>query len=167
MKGLAHVGIAGLIDEATGYQEVRDKKALQAILDKYLQDHARKWAKTFPDEFWIKLIKVKGYPSYMALKRPSFVGHWVNDIIYDRIKPGIRKKLNELNPRLPETGRRKKINTQYFTEDYGLPELKDHLKGVMILMDAAGGSEVQFNRMLNRALPKYGDTIEMPLEGDS
>ncbi|MBK9584584.1 MAG: hypothetical protein IPO55_01515 [Alphaproteobacteria bacterium] len=53
--------------------------------------------RTFPDEFWIKLIKVKGYPSYMALKRPSFVGHWVNDIIYDRIKPGIRKKLNELN----------------------------------------------------------------------
>jgi hypothetical protein len=167
MRALAHIGIIALVDEATGYQEVRDKKALEAILDKYLQDHARTWAKTFPDEFWVKLIKVKGYPSYMALKRPSFVGHWVNDIIYDRIKPGIRKKLNELNPRMPETGRRKKINTQYFTEDYGLPELKDHLKGVMLLMDAAGGSEVQFNRMLNRALPKYGDTIEMPLDSDS
>ena len=29
MKGLARLGIAGLIDEATGYQEVRDKQALQ------------------------------------------------------------------------------------------------------------------------------------------
>jgi len=26
-----------LIDEATGYQEIKDKKALQAILDKYLR----------------------------------------------------------------------------------------------------------------------------------
>jgi hypothetical protein len=36
MRGLAHVGIIALVDEATGYQEVRDKLALQEILDKYL-----------------------------------------------------------------------------------------------------------------------------------
>ena len=37
MKGLARTGIAGLIDEATGYQEVRDKHALQAMLDAFLR----------------------------------------------------------------------------------------------------------------------------------
>ena len=29
MRGLAHVGIVALVDEATGYQEVRDRLALQ------------------------------------------------------------------------------------------------------------------------------------------
>lgn len=44
---LAHVGIVGLIDEATGYQEVRDKLALQAILDAYLRKELVAWAKRF------------------------------------------------------------------------------------------------------------------------
>lgn len=35
MRGLAHVGIVALVDEATGYQEVRDGMALQAILDAF------------------------------------------------------------------------------------------------------------------------------------
>jgi hypothetical protein len=86
-----------------------------------------------------------------------------NDIVYDRIQPGIRKKLNEINPRL-ESGNRRNKNHQHFKDDYGLPELKDHIKGVMLLMDAAGGSSVQFDRLLNRALPKYGDTIDMLLD---
>jgi hypothetical protein len=31
MRGLAHIGIIALIDEATGYQEIRDRKALENI----------------------------------------------------------------------------------------------------------------------------------------
>jgi hypothetical protein len=37
-RGLARVGIVALVDEATGYQEIRDRLALQAILDKYVTD---------------------------------------------------------------------------------------------------------------------------------
>ncbi|MFH1739145.1 MAG: hypothetical protein ABIH23_09060 [bacterium] len=36
-RGFAHVGIVALIDEATGYQRIRDREALQAILDAYLR----------------------------------------------------------------------------------------------------------------------------------
>jgi hypothetical protein len=36
MRGLAHIGIIALVDEAIGYQEVRDRLALQAILDPVL-----------------------------------------------------------------------------------------------------------------------------------
>ena len=50
IRGLAHVGIAALVDEATGYQEVRDRKALRAILDKFLRKEFATWAKRFPDE---------------------------------------------------------------------------------------------------------------------
>lgn len=162
IRGLARIGIIALVDEATGYQYDREKDALQMILEQYLSDEKRKWSKTFPDEFWFKLIKVKGKDSYYAMNRPSYVGHWVNDIVYSRLAPGVKAKLNELNPRLP-SGRRKGINTQWLTDDYGLPELKDHLKKVMVLMDASS-SQKEFERLLNKSLPKYGDTIELDLD---
>jgi len=161
VRGFARVGIASLVDEATGYQNVRENDALQRILDRFLKDEARTWSKTFPDEFWQKLVKTKGYSSYYALKRPGFVGHWVNDIIYSRLAPGIKDKLKEINPRL-SSGTRKNRHHQHLTEDHGLPELKDHLKKVMVLMDASSNKR-EFERLLDKSLPKYGSTLDMDL----
>lgn len=162
IRSVAKVGIVALVDEATGYQYDREQDALQQILDKFLNDEARKWSKTFPDEFWFKLVKTKGYDSYMALKRPAFVGHWVNDIVYSRLAPGIKKKLKDLNPRAP-SGNRSVKHHQLLTEDHGLPELKDHLKKVMVLMDASS-NKAEFERLLDKSLPKYGDTLELPFD---
>ena len=50
-----------------------------------------------------------------------------------------------------------------YSEDHGLPELKPHLTKVMAYMDAAA-NDTQFMRMMNRGLPKFGDTYEMPLD---
>jgi hypothetical protein len=160
--GLANTTLDSILYQESGFWKAIEGQRVSEILDKYLQDHARKWAKTFPDEFWSKLIRVKGYPSFMALNRPAFVGHWVNDIVYDRLVPGARKRLNTVNPRLP-AGYRKNKNHQYTTDDFGLPELKAHLIKVMAYMDAAA-NETQFSRMLNRGCPKFGDTFEMPLD---
>jgi hypothetical protein len=158
---LANTTLDSIIYQESGFWTAVEGQRVSELLDKFLQDHERKWAKTFPDEFWIKLIKVKGYPSYFAMKRPAFIGHWVNDIVWDRLLPGARKKLNQLNPRLP-SGRRGHLHHQHTTEDYGLPELKAHLIKVIAYMDAAA-NDAQFMRMLNRGAPRYGDTYEMPL----
>jgi len=162
IRGLATVGIIALVDEATGYEEIRENSALQKILDKFLTSEARKWSKTFPDKFWKKLIKIKGYPNYMALKRPSFVGHWINDIVYSRLAPGVVEKLKEINPRTTK-GYRKSRHHQHLTADHGVPELRDHLTKVMVLMDAAANSR-EFTRLLNTSLPRFGDTLELPLD---
>lgn len=159
---LANTTLDSILYQESGFWKAIEGQRVSEILDKYLQDDARKWAKTFPDDFWVKLIRVKGYPSYVALKRPAFVGHWVNDIVYARLVPGAQKKLNEINPRMP-TGHRKNKHHQHATEDYGLPELKAHLIKVMAYMDAAA-NETQFERMLNRGCPKFGNTYEMPLD---
>ena len=58
---LARVGIIALIDEATGYQEIRDRQALQQILDKYLLKEYAAWAKRFPDEFYKQIFKLRGW----------------------------------------------------------------------------------------------------------
>jgi hypothetical protein len=60
IRALAHVGIVALVDEATGYQEVRNKEALQALLDAFLQKELAAWAKRFPDEFYKELFRLRG-----------------------------------------------------------------------------------------------------------
>ena len=74
IRGLARVGISALVDEATGYQEVRDRQALQKILDKYLTEEKAKWGKTFPDEFYKKLFTVRGIP--FTPPQRSVLGLW-------------------------------------------------------------------------------------------
>ncbi len=163
LRGLAHVGIIALVDEATGYQEIRDRIALQKILDKYLTGEYAKWTKTFPDEFYKQLFRLKKLPyPPTSMKRPSYVGHWTNDIVYCRLAPGVLHKLKQMNPRTASGSRRRKHH-QHLTRNYGLPELRDHLSNAMFLMRGCTDWN-DFKRRLNRAAPKFGDTIPLPLD---
>lgn len=163
LRGFANVGIIALVDEATGYQEVRDRLALQEILEKYLTDEWAKWTKTFPDEFYKELFRLRriDYPPRTSQK-PMYIGHWTNDIIYTRLAPGILKELKVKNPRLP-SGNRKRKHHQYFTRDIGHPELKQLLSNVIFLMRGCTTWQ-DFKRRLNRTRPKYGDTIPMDFD---
>ncbi len=162
----AKAGIISAIDEVTGYQEVREQDAIQKIVDKYLTDYAKRWAKMFPDEFWEKLLRAKGYESYIGLPRRSFVGHWVNDVVYSRMSPGILKKMKEINPRSPGRGRKYK-HTQFLTDDHGIPELRQHLIKAMTVMDVSIATGQDFGNLLQAVLPKYGDTLQLPLVVDA
>ena len=163
IRSLSKVGIIALVDEVTGYQEIRDRIALQKILEKYLTDEWAKWTKTFPDEFYKELFKLKNidYPPRTSQK-PSYIGHWTNDIVYTRLAPGILKELKEKNPRL-SSGQRKRKYHQYFTRDIGHPTLKEHLSNIIFMMKGCTTWN-DFKRRLNRARPKYGDTILMDFE---
>lgn len=164
IRAVAKVGIIALIDEATGYQEVRDRLALQRILDKYLTDEWAKWSKTFPDDFYKHLFRLKGlsYPPPPSGKKPRYVGHWTNYIIYSRLAPGVLKALKEKTPRLPSGARVRKFH-QHLTRDYGHPELKELLSNVIFLMKGCT-SWNDFKRRLNRAVQRFGDTIPMELD---
>ncbi|MDD5087182.1 MAG: P63C domain-containing protein [bacterium] len=165
MRGLAHVGIIALVDEATGYQEVRDRLALQKILEKYIAKELMPWTKRFPDEFYELMFELKGW-SYkpLSIARPSVVGHYTNDLVYSRLAPGVLQKLREITPR-DEKGRTRHRFHQRLTDDVGHPKLAEHLSGVMALMRAAPKKGwAQFYRMLQRAYPKLNQTIDMPLD---
>lgn len=167
MRALAHIGIIALVDEATGYQEIRDRHALKAILDKYLTDEWAKWSLTFPDDFYKHLFRLKGipYPTGDGNKKPSYVGHWTNDIVYSRIAPGVLAELKVKNPRDPETGERKRKHHMHFSRDYGHPVLKEHVSNATFLMSTCTDWH-DFKRRLDMAKPKFGNTIEMPLNGE-
>lgn len=165
MRGLARVGIVALIDEATGYQEVRDRKALQSILDAFLRKELAAWALRFPKEFYEQLFRLRGWTwDRISSKRPRIVGKITKDIVYARLAPGILKELETKNP-ANEKGYRKTRHHQWLTEDVGNPALAQHLHTVITLMKLSSSWE-QFYAMLNQAFPKRGDTLELPFMAD-
>lgn len=163
LRGFATVGIVALVDEATGYQDVRDRTALQKILEKYLTDEWAKWTKTFPDEYYKELFRLKEMPyPPTTSKRPSYIGHWTNDLVYSRLVPGVLKELKKKNPRLP-SGNRKRKHFQYLTQDIGNPALKEHLSNVIFLMRSCNEWE-DFKYRLDLAKPKFGNNLRFPFQ---
>ena len=163
IRGMAVVGIVALVDEATGYQDVRARRALEKILEKFLKDELGRWAKRFPDEFYKQMFTLKDWnydPS--TVKRPSVIGKYTNDIVYKRLAPGVLDEIRVRTPR-DEKGRAKHHYHRWLTEEVGHPRLQEHIASVIALMKAAT-SWRQFMAMLNRALPKYGETISLGLE---
>ena len=160
LQSVAVIGIISLIDEATGYQDIRDRLALQAILDQFLRKEWAKWAKRFPDEFYQNLLALRGWQySPLSTKRPGVIAHWTNDIVYERLAPGVLEELRKRNPP-NERGHRPHKHHQWLTEDVGHPALREHLSNVVFLMKAAP-NWTTFYRLLQRAKPKQGTTLEL------
>ena len=161
IRGLAQVGIIALVDEATGYQRIRDERSLASLLEKFLDQELQPWTRTFPFTFYEQIFRLKGWGSATAMKRPSVIGHYTNDFVYHRIAPGVLDELRSRNPVTPQ-GWRKNRHHQWFTPEFGNPRLKEHLEGVTALMRAAPSWD-SFKRSLDRAYPKEGKTIPLGL----
>lgn len=163
VRGFARVGIIALVDEATGYQEVRDRKTLEEILNKYLSEELRKWTPTFPTEYFQQIFRLKGWSApKLPTARPGVMAHYTNDIVYARLAPGVLQELQRLNPTV-SPGRRKHKHFQHLTADHGHPKLKEHLAEVVTLMKAAV-TWPEFRRLLDRVKPKVNAPGELPLE---
>jgi len=151
VRGLAKVGIVALVDEATGYQNVRENNALSALLDKYLNKELASWAKKFPDEFYKEMFRLKKW-DWSFKKRPKCVGKLTNDIVYERIAPELVKELESRNPK-DEMGRRAGAHHQLLTVDLGHPSLSQHLHAIIGLMRISTDWE-QFYNFLQVSFPK-------------
>ncbi len=161
LKGFAHVGITALVDEATGFQALRDRNDLQKILARFLSNEKLEWAKRFPDEFYMELFRLRSWQwRGMGVNRPQYVGKLTNQIVYERLAPGLLAQLKIRTPKdsKGQTGWRMH---QWLTNDFGVPKLREHLFGIIALMRASSNSN-KFIQLLQRAYPKIGDqqTIE-------
>lgn len=162
MRGLAHVGVIALVDEATGYQEVRAKDELNKILERYISKELLPWAKRFPDEFYKQLFRLHGWPyDPGSVKRPSVVGHMTNELIYQKLPPGILDELKRRNPK-NERGNRIHRHHQFLTDDIGEPHLEKQLAVVTSLMRASA-NKPEFMRLFRRAFPEKYPQQELPL----
>lgn len=97
-------------------------------------------------------LKERGWPGPDGVRRPSVIGKYTNDIVYDRLAPGVIEELKRKNPTLPSGGRQYKHH-QWFTPDIGHPRLKEHLAAAIALMKISNNWD-DFLRHLNRGLPR-------------
>jgi len=155
-------GIVSAVDEATGYQYLRAKTAIEEIIDNWLVKELQPWKKQFPVDYYKRIHELNGWQfNPTTLNGPRVIGRWTNDIVYDRLGPGLREQLHDYAGR-DEKGRLKHHLYQYLTGHYGIPELKSHLDGIVALMRAATNWP-QFKEMLQRAFPKPNTTLSMAL----
>ena len=161
-RGLAHIGIIALVDEATGYQYDRDRNELNRILEVYIAKELLPWTRQFPNEFYRQLFRLRGWQySPVSVKRPQYIGKLTNELIYDKLPPGVLNELRIKNPRTPK-GYRKHRFHQFLTEDIGHPHLGKQLAAVITLMKVSPNWR-RFYEMFKRAFPKSGEQLFLDL----
>lgn len=150
IRGLAKVGVTAIVDEVTGFQFERERDELQRLLEKYVSEEYRRWSAKFPPSYYENIFRLKG--KKLGTGRPQWLGHVTNNIIYDRILPGMREKLCEVNPTNGE-GHRARRHHQHITSGEAEQHLEQHIGNVVLLMRASGDWD-SFMELLDRALPK-------------
>jgi hypothetical protein len=153
MRALAHTGIIALVDEVTGYQNVRTKDALTKILEAFVAKELQPYVPTFPTEFYQEMFRLRGldYPKD-SVKRPRYFGSLTNDIVYKRLAPGVLEELKRVTPKL-DTGRHGNKLFQRLTTNKGYPKLREHLGAVVTMMQLSGDWH-DFLAKLDRLRPR-------------
>lgn len=161
IRGFARVGIAALVDEATGFQKDRAKDALAKILEAYVAKELQPWVKTFDSDFYEQMFRLRGlpYPPSNPNFRPRYFGLLTNDIVYRRLAPGVLDALKQENAKAEKKG---KLH-QHLTAGYGRQSLLKHLGKTQALMEVSENWP-DFMAKMNKVAPRHGDTIPMELE---
>lgn len=133
IRSLAKVAITALIDEATGYQFERDARALQELLALYISEEFLPWIKTFPDEFYKQMFRLRGWDYKGRFKTP-YAGQITNFLIYNRLPEGVLDELKRLNPVISKNGYRKYRLHQGLTKEKGYEHLTQHISTVTTMM---------------------------------
>lgn len=149
IRTLARVGIAALIDEATGYQYDRDHFALQTILNAYISEEFLKWQKRFPSNYYKEIFRLYNWKyDPHSLQKPSWIGHFTNKYVYKALPGGVLSELRRKNPK-NTNGNRLKKHHQLLSEDIGVVHLDKHLNKLITVMELSISLD-DFNSNFNK-----------------
>ena len=162
-NGFARVGVIALVDEATGYQDIRAKRALAEILERFLAKEMQPWSKTFPLEFYRQIYRLRGWkwPGIGNDKKPytpDIIGKYTDNFVYRRLVPGVLQELRERNPD------RRHRHHQWFNPEQGHPKLREHISGVIVVMKLSDTWK-EFKEQMDKVFPiewTEGDLFYLP-----
>jgi len=160
LKALTNHAIDDLVDAATGFEDMRKRRAIDRIIERYVEAEARPWVRMFDLDFYRHIYRLNQWefdPETTA--RPGVIGRWTNDI-YDRLAPGVRQTL-QLRVKRNASGRPTQKMTQYLTPDEGKPRLRELLEGVKLLMRMSSTWE-EFKLRLDEFYPRHDETPMLP-----
>ncbi len=159
MSAFAKVGILAIVDEITGFQEIREKDELQKILAKYISEEFLQWSKRFPDEFYKQMYRLKNWGEFQKAgqKMPQVIGKYTNELIYNQLPQGILDELKSKTPK-SECGNNLVKYHQHLTLNTGVPHLDKHLIAIITLMKVSNNWE-EFMFLFNKSLGKPAQGI--------
>jgi hypothetical protein len=166
MRAFAKVGITALIDEATGYQKLRPADGLRTVFDLILKKELASWFKRFPDEFYENIYKLKGWEwQGMAKNRYQVVAHYTNDLLYERIMPGLPEEFNRRNPK--NTKGHRPYKNQQLLNEIGEKLFAQQMFTILAVQRACLNKTRDkwgyFTRMIDEILPKKGKAQQLDL----
>ena len=145
------VWVTGIID---------DWREMQMLLRQEPTD----WTKRFPDDFFEHICRLHGWTwRGRGVNPPQVVGHYINDLVWDRLALGLRQAIELRIPRLPGGDHRERMH-QMLAAAVGIDALKLHLSVLMLHM-AAASTWGEFIFIVNRVLPKSGKHLPKPPKG--
>ena len=164
ISALARVGIIALIDEATGYQTVRDPGALRLLVEAYIEKEKREWEKEFPDDFYITLNKVYRSDPYikrakgaLVINKPQHFGNFTNKYVYGPLENGeVLRELQRINPQIDAKGTRKQRFHQFLKKGYGLAKLREQRQEILTILKLSDNIE-DFKRLYEKRFGPLDD----------
>jgi hypothetical protein len=143
LRSFAKVGIRALIYEQLGFEKFKHPEAFRILIESYLSDEIRKWAKEFPDELFYQMDRIYGNQPTTSRNRPQYYANFLRKYIYSPIEKGIvLKRLDEINPKDKEKGYRKHRHHSATSEEIGLPAIKSQIWQVVGILKASGSKRV-------------------------
>jgi hypothetical protein len=143
---------------------MRKRRAIDKIVERYVQKDAQKWVKMFDLDFYRHIFRLNNWefnPETTA--RPGVIGHWTNDI-YDRLAPGITPALHQRVKRNAKGRPTQKLGW-YLTPEEGKPRLRELLEGVKLLMRMSTTWD-EFKVRLDEFYPSFkDDQLKLPFSG--
>jgi hypothetical protein len=152
VRACAKVGIIALVDEATGYQQVREKRALQLKLEAFIAEDLQEWARMFPEEFWYQLARLEGV-RYSPRSRPLRWGKYVMAFVYDSIDPDVGKELRKINP---NPHHRK--NHHQWLKEFGREKVNNQIQQVIAIMKLCDDMD-EFKRKFDKVFQRDGTQL--------
>lgn len=156
LRASAKVGIAALIDEATGYTKDKRKEEYRELWKEFILEQAKEYASEFPDQFYdviYRLYNLRRNP--LAKNYPQFFGGITIKYIYNPLahsNGAILEMLKEKNPVVYKSGGRRYKLFQFLSDIIGLPALRAHIWQI-IGIGSASRSKESFDRAFKRAFP--------------
>lgn len=156
-SAFAKVGVNSLIDEVTGYQQLRDPLALRFMVEQYIEEEKRLWQKEFPDDFYNLLHKIYGSKSHVVNKtgnlmsnRPQHFAKFTRKYIYEPLENGkVLEELDRVNPTIDEKWTRKDKFHQHLTQGYGVEKLRIQVREVITLLILSKNIE-EFDKLFQK-----------------
>ncbi len=129
-RALAKTGEAALIDEATGYQNIRESDGLQRLFAKLLRDKHSTWECRFNQDFYAALYRMMGWELNLDKVKPQFIGWLTMEYIYKPIFP--KEIIEEIKTRKGT----EKMH-QWLNDNNGMPLLEKQRDTVTVIAQSS------------------------------